>query len=236
MVGDSLISEYISINCKKAISKYRNTLNLQPKRIHKVILKNTENTTLDSIKDRQGNIQTNPKDIAEEIYIQQSILNQPSTPTCPHQTNHDPECICRVIQYPWHDLKGFILKKRGDINASIANTFNRNTYDLCLKNLSNNKAPSPNNIPNSVLKNMPIQYHDLLYLIFHQCYKQQQIPTTWKTSLTILTILLYKKSNPTIQTNHRPIALANTIYKLFTSIIAAQLANYGEKYQILQNS
>jgi hypothetical protein len=64
MVGDSLISEYISINCKKAISKYRNTLNLQPKRIHKVILKNTENTTLDSIKDRQGNIQTNPKDIA----------------------------------------------------------------------------------------------------------------------------------------------------------------------------
>jgi hypothetical protein len=72
-----------------------------------------------------------------------------------------------------------------------------------------------------------------LYLLFQQCYKQQQIPTMWKTSLTIL---LYKKSDPTILTNHRPIALANTIYKFFTSTITAQLANYGEKYQILQNS
>jgi hypothetical protein len=186
-----IITKQTSINCKKAISKYRNTLNLQPKRIHKVIFKNMENTTLDSIQDRQGNILTNPKDIAEEIYIQQSILNQPTIPTIQghHQPNHDLECVCSVRQYPWHDLDGFILEKRGNTNASIANTFNKNTYDLCLKNLGNNKAPGPDNIPNAILKNMPIQFHNLLYLLFHQCYKQQQIPTSWKTSLTIL---LYK--------------------------------------------
>jgi hypothetical protein len=228
-----IITKQTTINCKKAISKYRNTLNLQPKRIHKVIFKNTENTTLDSIKDRQGNILTNPKDIAEEIYIQQSILNQPATPTCHHQPNHDQDCVCGVRQYPWYDLDGFVLEKRGEINASIANTFDRITYDLCLKHLGNNKAPGPDNIPNSILKNMPRQFHDLLFLLFQQCYKQQQIPTSWKTNLTIL---LYKKSDPTILTNHRPIALANTIYKLFTSTITAQLANYGEKHQILQNS
>jgi hypothetical protein len=142
---------------------------LQPKRIHKIILKNTVNTILDSIKDRQGNILTNPEDIAEEIYIQQSILNQPFTSTCHHQPNHNPKYVCGVKQYPWHDLNGFILEKRGDTNAS-------------------------------------------------------------------LTILLYKKSDPTIITNHIPIALANTIYKLFTSTITAQLANCGEKYQLLQNS
>jgi hypothetical protein len=60
-----IITKQTTINCKKEISKYKNTLNLQPKRIHKVIFKNTDNTTLDSIKDRQGNILTNPKDIAE---------------------------------------------------------------------------------------------------------------------------------------------------------------------------
>jgi hypothetical protein len=65
-----IITKQTSINCKKTISKYRNTLNLQPKRIHKVIFKNTENTTLDSIKDRQNNILINPEDIAKEIYIQ----------------------------------------------------------------------------------------------------------------------------------------------------------------------
>jgi hypothetical protein len=80
---------------------------------------------------------------------------------------------------------------------------------------------------------MPKLFHNLLFLIFQQCYIQQQIPTLRKTSLTTL---LYKKSDPTILTNHRPIALANTIYKLFISTITAQLANYGEKHQILQNS
>jgi hypothetical protein len=70
-----IITKQTTINCKNAISKYRNTLNLQPKRIHKVIFKNMENTTLDSIRDRQGNILTNPEDIAKEIFIQQSILN-----------------------------------------------------------------------------------------------------------------------------------------------------------------
>ena len=162
-----IITKQTSINCKKATSKYRNTLNLQPKRIYKIILKNMEYTTLDSIKDRRGNILTNPEDIAEEIYIQQSIFNQPAIPTYHHQPNHDPECICGVRQYPWHDLNAFVLEKRADMNASIANTFDRNTYDLCLKNLGNNKAPRPDNILNSILKNMPIQFHNLLYLLFH---------------------------------------------------------------------
>jgi hypothetical protein len=229
----NIITKQTTSNCKKAIAKYKNTLNLQPKRIHKVIFKNTDNTTLDSIKDRQGNILTNLEDIAEEIYIQQSILNQLAIPTCHHQPIHNRECVCGERQYPWHDLIGFVLEKRGDIHASILNTFDRITYDLCLKYLGNNKAPRPDNIPNSILKNMPNQFHDLLCLLFQQCYRQQQIPTSWKTSLTIL---LYKKSDPSILTNHRPIALANTIYKFFTSTITTQLANYGEKHQILQNS
>jgi hypothetical protein len=71
---------------------------------------------------------------------------------------------------------------------------------------------------------MPKQFHDLLFLLFQQCYKQQQIPASRKTSLTIL---LYKKLDPTVLTNHRPIALANS---------TDQLANYGEKHQILKNS
>ena len=82
-------------------------LNLQPKRIHKVIFKNIDNTTLDNIRNRQGNILTNLKDIVEEIYIQQSKFNQPAIPTCYYQPNHDQNCICDTRQYPWHDLNGF---------------------------------------------------------------------------------------------------------------------------------
>jgi hypothetical protein len=80
---------------------------------------------------------------------------------------------------------------------------------------------------------MPESFHKLLFLFFSHCYKQKQIPTAWKTSLTIL---IYKKEDPSQLTNHRPIALANTIYKLFTSTLILLLSAYGEKHQILHDS
>jgi hypothetical protein len=98
------------------------------------------------------------------------------TPTCYHKPNHQETCTCGVRQYPWHDLDGLILEKRGNPLDTIANTFDKNTYNICLRYLGNNKAPGPNNIPNSILKNMPKQFNKVLYLFFHQCYKQQQIP------------------------------------------------------------
>jgi hypothetical protein len=51
-----------------------------------------------------------------------------------------------------------------------------------------------------------------------------------------MTILLYKKGNPSSITNYRPIALANTIYKLFTSTFTSLFFAYGEQYQILHDS
>jgi hypothetical protein len=104
---------------------------------------------------------------------------------------------------------------------------------MCTRHLTNGKTPGLDSIPNSILKNMPSVFHDLLFLFYIHCYKQQQIPQSWKTSLTIL---LYKKADPTRLTNHRPIALANTIYKLFISTFTTILSTYGEQYQILHDS
>lgn len=80
---------------------------------------------------------------------------------------------------------------------------------------------------------MPPEFHHTLFLFFKHCYKQQQIHASWKTSLTVL---LYKKGDPSQLTNHRPIALANTIYKLFTSTLTSILSAYGERHQILHDS
>ena len=80
---------------------------------------------------------------------------------------------------------------------------------------------------------MPTRFHKLMFLFFKHCYKQKQIPASWKTSLTVL---LYKKGNSSQLTNHRPIALANTIYKFYTSTLTSILSAYGEKYQILHDS
>ena len=80
---------------------------------------------------------------------------------------------------------------------------------------------------------MPTNFHHILFLFFTHYYKLKQISTSWKISLTIL---LYQKGDPSILTNHRPIALANTIYKFFTNTLTFILSAYDERHQILHDS
>ena len=162
-----------------------------PKKINRKIFKNSETSPLDFIIDRHNNILTSPKDIAKEIHIQQSISNRPTVPTCYYQNIHQPHCTCNVRQYPWHDLEGLTIDQRGEPQIPLHTYFDQETYDFCLKNLGSNKTPGPDKIPNSILKHMPPRFHKLLFIFFKHCYKQKQIPTTWKTSLTVL---LYKKA------------------------------------------
>jgi hypothetical protein len=63
-------------------------------------------------------------------------------------------CTCGVRQYPWRDLDGFVLGKREILLGAITNSFDKSTYNLCLKYSGNGKALGLDNIPNSILKNM----------------------------------------------------------------------------------
>ena len=45
-----------------------------------------------------------------------------------------------------------------------------------------------------------------------------------------------QKGDPSLLTNHKSIALANTIYKFFTSTLTSILSTFGEKHQILHDS
>ena len=88
-------------NCiKKAISKYRQLYEKSPKKINKRVFKQQEIPPLDCIMDRNNNILTNPEDIANEIYAQQSISNRPTVPTCHFQPEQPINCTCGVRQYP----------------------------------------------------------------------------------------------------------------------------------------
>ena len=229
----TIIAKHSRKTAQKAIAKFQKLITTKPKQENKAIFQNSNNPPLDSLSDKNSNIITHPTDIVDEIFIQQSATNAPTMKTCIHQPQHHPTCTCQVKQYPWHDLNGFILQKRGDPNTTISSLFTRNIYDLCLKHLSKNKSPGPDQIPNSILKNIPTRFHNMLFLLFSHCYKQQSIPLSWKNSNTVL---LYKKGPPFHLSNHRSIALANTIYKLFTSILTTLLSSFGKKYQILHNS
>ena len=93
--------------------------------------------------------------------------------------------------------------------------------------------PGPDNIPNDILKALPPSWHDLIFLFFRHCYKQKTIPHHWKHSKIILS---HKKDDTIHLANYRPIALANTIYKLHTSTLTTLLTNYGEQHRLLHFS
>ena len=145
---------------KKAISKYRQLYEKNPKKINKKIFKNQEIPPLDCIMDRNNKILTNPVDIANEIHLQQSLNNRPTIPTCYFQPEHPLYCTCGVRQYPRHDLDGFVIDKRGNPQTPLHEYLNHETYDICLKHLANNKTPGPDKIPNVILKNMPESFHN----------------------------------------------------------------------------
>jgi hypothetical protein len=221
------------LNIKAAIKKSRTLLNTKPKSIHKKIFQPTTENSLDCIQNPNGNILTNPSDIAHEIYRTQKSSFQRQAPNCEDTIDHPETCTCAIRKYPWHTQDGIILEKKGIHGAQITTQFTRTTYDKCVKRLTKGKAPGPDNIPNDIIKTLPPQCHDLMYLFFLHCYKQRTIPTQWKHSKTIL---LYKKEDPTQLANYRPIALANTIYKLYTSTITTLLTSYGEQHRLLHFS
>ena len=135
-----ITTKYTKECIKKAISKYRQLYESSPKKINRKVFKNLETPPLDYITDRNNNILTSPEDIAKEIHIQQSISNRPTVPTCHFLPNHPPQCTCRVRQYPWHDIDGLIIDKRGNPQTPLHTYLDLETYNLCLKNLANNKT------------------------------------------------------------------------------------------------
>ena len=151
----------------------------------------------------------------------------------PYQPLDQQECECGVCKYPWNDITRFTLESKGNKNTPMHILFDRNIYDLSIKYLSKNKTFGQENISNSILKNMPHRFHNLLFLFFQHCYKQKTIPQSLKTSNTIQ---INNKGNSSHLFNHYSIALANMIYKLFTSTLTSILSAYREFNQILHNS
>ena len=73
-----------------------------------------------------------------------------------------------------------------------------------------------------ILKKVPI-IRTLLHELIVQCWLKKDIPTCWKNALTVL---IYKKGEPTEVANFRPITLQPVFYKILSSIYRNRLFTY----------
>lgn len=98
----------------------------------------------------------------------------------------------------------------------------------CLKN---KKAPGPDNITNTIIKNLPDIALNALTNIFNRCLEEGHFPSNWKVASVIM--LPKPGKNPLIPENYRPISLLNGIGKVFERIFITRLREETDKLGIL---
>lgn len=99
-----------------------------------------------------------------------------------------------------------------------------------ISRLPTHKAPGPDGIPTEFLKALP---HDSILTVlqcFNDILSNEQTPMEWGNSITTI---LHKKGDKLNPNNYRPIALLNSLLKLFTHIICNRLTTWANKCNLL---
>ena len=90
-------------------------------------------------------------------------------------------------------------------------------------------APGPDGVDYTIFKLANKESTTFLTKIFKWIIKFQKIPSSWKTSELKL---IYKKGDMNEPRNWRPIAIANSIYRIFSCTIAKIIMKLNNHYQI----
>ncbi|GBM65970.1 Retrovirus-related Pol polyprotein from type-2 retrotransposable element R2DM [Araneus ventricosus] len=93
-----------------------------------------------------------------------------------------------------------------------------------------NSSPGPDRLTYHHWRSVP-QGHRFLTAAFNASLHFQKIPPSWKKTTTIL--IPKTKTDLDNPSNWRPIALSNTIYKIYTKVLAGRLQDWSAKYGAL---
>lgn len=103
-------------------------------------------------------------------------------------------------------------------------------FDLnrAIKKLKNNKSTGVDGIPNEIWKNLPLVVKESLLNFFNTIFMgDAELPSDW---CDIILCPIFKKGDNQIPSNYRPIALANSVLKLFTSMMCDRLNNWCKRF------
>ena len=175
-----------------------------------------------ALKDSDGNLATTQAGllhVTHEYFAQQAAA--------PTKTTEE-------ASLPWDDvsLDSFYLHAAAltpeaqpfSIEARISDS---SSFQTLIRNLAHGKVPGPDCIPNEVIKYLPGPLLSCIHLLFLLMYRSGTVPAFCKDSKMIL---LFKKADPLKLENYRPIALANTLSKLYTGLLANAMYDYADHH------
>lgn len=117
-----------------------------------------------------------------------------------------------------------------DSEDEIDKDFSLEELKGAVKRLSKGKAPGSDGIPNEVWKAFPENNELKLLEMLNTCLKNKAFPESWSE---IVIVPIYKKNDKNLPENYRPVSLANTILKLFTSMISKRLLEWSKNKNII---
>ncbi|KAJ9521499.1 hypothetical protein QJQ45_008789 [Haematococcus lacustris] len=209
-------------------------ISTQPKKANKRILRpsRTDHKGLQALADPDTKtICTAPADLSRIITDAYGTKLAPPTPKTGNYTN------TQTRNYPWARAKAddaFAMHACQNIHWLHTAIMDKAGFQECLSRLAGGKAPGPDGVENEIIKMLPWEMRETIHQLFIIMWATGCTPTTWKTSDTCL---LYKdKGEETDLNSYRPVGLANTVYKLWTSLITKTLSEYAEANGMLSKN
>ena len=162
------------------------------------------------------------------------------------------------LQYTTHTGESkYIFSDMGKINAlndyfsSIANVDDKDTnlpsyYSLCDETLSDiviheseifdvisilpvNKAVGPDCISHRMLKTTATSVSKPLCILFNMSLRENTFPKFWKIAHVLP---LFKKEDPSIKSNYRPVSLLSCVSKIMERVVFKHVYNYFFQYNL----
>ena len=101
---------------------------------------------------------------------------------------------------------------------------------LILKSLKLGKAAGPDAVNNRILKELALPFSVPLADLFNLSLCKGKVPNIWKEANVTP---IFKKDDPSMISNYRPIALLSTIGKVLEKIVHKNLFNFTRDHEIL---
>ena len=201
-------------NMRQSSKFYKSTMNLSVKKYKNLRIQKLKNLKTSNPREfwkilNSSNPKKECKAPLNDLYTYFKNVND-----CPHKTTYDVASNNNTYE-------------NTEINVPISEQEVR----VAINQLNNNKSAGIDNVKNEHIKCTSSLMIPIYTKLFNIIFDTALLPDSW----TIGVIKpIYKKGDPILPENYRPITLLSCLGKLFTSVINNRLKKYSEKYNIIE--
>jgi exonuclease III len=158
-------------------------------------------------------------------------------------TTQDPDRIINILKETWQEIlttqqpvKRIPEKYRNIIKdpkncEQLIKEITIEELNYALAHVREYTAPGMSGIPTEVWKNADNKTKELILHFFNNFFNKEEIPEEWK--ITAIILLEKDEKNREDPTKYRPIALLDTLYKIYTAILSIRLTKFINDNNIL---